>query len=668
MEDTELVRCASLDSGSSRGREVTAPLDHITFDPVGFDAAANPEPSPAEVAQCEAEVATLLSIIADLNKKMGALKAPSDPGDLKPRGPSRPVVPDLLSHRLVSSGPERKTASAATSKPPGTKRGGSGATWSKLQEVLSAVEDSISCRRSWAIPITASDREKQTEHLVAAHETWVKATQILEEMEREFGISCPKDLPNEERQQNQRDILDLDLHRHRDRRRSSQSHRRELDGAQSGGEEKSRQQEKPVSLHKAWRSGSLSPSYSPSASATGGALSPGWASSPFPGSPLILRRATRALPPLSAGGDPFPFPSAPSSSGSASGGSPCSSPVGLESETERLNTCIERLKAKNERLTAALERRKGESEQISLALSRYEADCSALQMALRYCEECEDAYSELLSLYEAKKQQGAPLRTDSAEPDADRLQPGSPAAQLRNLGAEELSTSFSAAGGTEEIEPQSHTGQRPSEMVEREAALHQQIERLKKDRAAICLPKRGPRGEAKLSPDTGNVPGTRGGHGAADNDSPPDSKKEKAALLFQLISVRRLCENAAKLGADGDVPGPRSKATLRELQAVLHREQALKKRLALVRESMNTCLPDSASHRRQSKEQIARLMQAHSKAVGLYRNARRKYREQVWRLEQKVAAGSERESQQSQIEALKATLEAMEPKREETVL
>lgn len=66
--------------------------------------------------------------------------------------------------------------------------------------------------------------------------------QILEEMEREFGISCPKDLPNEERQQNQRDILDL--HKHRDRRRTSQSHRRELDGAQSGGEEKSKQQEK----------------------------------------------------------------------------------------------------------------------------------------------------------------------------------------------------------------------------------------------------------------------------------------------------------------------------------------------------------------------------------------------------------------------------------------
>lgn len=138
--------------------------------------------------------------------------------------------------------------------------------------------------------------------------------------------------------------------------------------------------------------------------------------------------------------------------------------------------CIERLKAKNERLTAALERRKGESEQISITLSKLEADCSALQMALRYwyiykthlthtdnaclhtyacsltgkffdvsqnsemctgqqsntincshpvrscflfvavidSEECEEAYSELLSLYGSKKQQSIPPQTDSA--------------------------------------------------------------------------------------------------------------------------------------------------------------------------------------------------------------------------------------------------------------
>lgn len=45
---------------------------------------------------------------------------------------------------------------------------------------------------------------------------------------------------------------------------------------------------------------------------------------------------------------------------------------------------------------------------------------------------------------------------------------------------------------------------------------------------------------------------------------------------------------------------------------------------------------------------------------------RRKYREQVWRLEQRVAAMSE--SHQSQTEAPKASAEASEWRREETVL
>lgn len=41
------------------------------------------------------------------------------------------------------------------------------------------------------------------------------------------------------------------------------------------------------------------------------------------------------------------------------------------------------------------------------------------------------------------------------------------------------------------------------------------------------------------------------------------------------------------------------------------REQALKKRLALVHESLNSALSDSASHRRDNGEHIARLTQAH---------------------------------------------------------
>lgn len=54
-----------------------------------------------------------------------------------------------------------------------------------------------------------------------------------------------------------------------------------------------------------------------------------------------------------------------------------------------------------------------------------------------------------------------------------------------------------------------------------------------------------------------------------------------------------------------------------------------------------------------------------SKALSSYRQIRRKYREQVWRLEQKVAAMAE---SQQQSEAHRAAPEASEWRREETVL
>ncbi|KAM9358395.1 colorectal mutant cancer protein [Symphorus nematophorus] len=697
-----LVRCDSLDTGSGCDREVMTPIDHVTLDPEGSDPAANLEPSPAELAQCEAEVSTLLSIIAELNKKMGSLKAPSEPGDLRPPAPSRPLVPDLLSHRLARSSPERSPASAVTSKPPLTGRGGGGVVWTKLQEVLSSVEESISSKRLWAAPITASDHDKHQEHLRAAQESWVKATQILEDMEREFGISCPSSLPKD---QHQEDILDVER-QDSAVRNTFQSQQEELERAQSTISPMEEEKNKLVGLHKAWRSGSRSPSYRPPS----GALSPDWASPPFPGSPLLHRRSARAVTPLSVGGDGSPL-------GSVNSCSPCPSPVSLETETERLNRCIERLKARNERLTAALERRKGESEQISLTLNRLESDCSALQMALRLCEECEEAYGELLSLYDAKKQQSIPPQTDSAEAVGDRQQPDSPSAQLRKMGTEELSTSFSSAGVTEKTETQSHTGQRTPELEERETFLRQEIERLKRERAAISLPKPSTGAEGIMSPETGHLAGSRGGQVTKDIAKPPDTKKEKASLFYELISVReemsdlralirlkekelrclewslmaqkaqeatgafvpesireeledrkseqqRLCENAAKLCSDGDIA--RARPILKELQAVLQREQALKKRLALVHDSVNTALSDSTSHRRDNGEQIARLTQAHSKALSSYRQIRRKYREQVWRLEQKVAAMTENHLHQSR--AQKAAGEASEWRREETVL
>uniref|UniRef100_A0A1A8DR05 Usher syndrome 1C binding protein 1 n=1 Tax=Nothobranchius kadleci TaxID=1051664 RepID=A0A1A8DR05_NOTKA len=692
MEDSKRGRCNSLDPASLCDKEALNPGDYVTFDPEGSDLLVNLEPTPAEVAQCEAEVGTLLSIINELNKKMGSLKAPSEPGDMRSPSPSRPLVPDLLSHRLLRSSSDRNSASSITSKHPVMTQGGGTVIWTKLQDVLSSVEDSISFRRTWAAPITASDHIKHKEHLRAAQENWAKATQILDEMEKEFGISCPLGL---QKDQSLDDLLGVDR-RESSPRTIMQKHQEELQKARSSMEE---EKNKFFGFNKACRSGSHSPSYRPPA----GALSPDWASSSYPGSPLPQRRSSRAVTPLSLVGD----------ASSLSSVSPCPSPVSLESETERLSRCIERLKAKNERLTAALERRKGESEQNSLKLTRLESECSALQMALRYSEECEEAYSELLSLYEAKRQQNIPLQTDSAEPVGDRQQTDNTPAQLGKMGTEELSTSFSTAGVTEDTLSLTRT----PEKTDREAALRQQIKRLQKIRADICVPKPDPGVESKLSPENAPPAGTRWGQ--VQKEKPVDKRKEKAAVFHELISVReemsdmralirlkekelrclewslmgqkaqeaagvfiperlreevehqrneqqRFCEAAAKAGCDGDVASPLTRSILKELQAVLQREQALKKRLGMAQDSLSTALTDSAPSRKDNAEQIARLTQAHSKALSSYRQIRRKYREQVWRLEQKVAAMME--SQHNQSQAPKSADEELEWRREETIL
>ena len=55
-----------------------------------------------------------------------------------------------------------------------------------------------------------------------------------------------------------------------------------------------------------------------------------------------------------------------------------------------------------------------------------------------------------------------------------------------------------------------------------------------------------------------------------------------------------------------------------------------------------------------------------SKAMSAYRNARKKHHEQLWRLERQMTAMTECHA--AQLAELKATLEALEWKREETVL
>lgn len=62
----------------------------------------------------------------------------------------------------------------------------------------------------------------------------------------------------------------------------------------------------------------------------------------------------------------------------------------------------------------------------------------------------------------------------------------------------------------------------------------QRIARLKQDRAAMCIPQRGKSGEGKISPDTGTLAGVRG----RTSSFSKNTKEEKAALLYELVTVR----------------------------------------------------------------------------------------------------------------------------------
>lgn len=68
------------------------------------------------------------------------------------------------------------------------------------------------------------------------------------------------------------------------------------------------------------------------------------------------------------------------------------------------------------------------------------------------------------------------------------------------------------------------------EPMEREAALRQKIELLKRNRAAIRLPNPSPGTEAETGPRTGQQGGARA--------RMADAKKEKASLFYELVSVR----------------------------------------------------------------------------------------------------------------------------------
>ncbi|XP_072555787.1 colorectal mutant cancer protein isoform X2 [Paramormyrops kingsleyae] len=631
-------------------------------------------PSQLELAQCEADMGTLLRIIAELNEKMTGLQAP------------RCLDKSNLQEQVMTTDPKAVPASIPMEE----------SVELQLQGALDALESSVRQGRAWVTPHISCNKENPTEHLTAATESWVKVTQVLDEMEREFGISSSSELPAEEHQKYQKNVLTL-YKRNCSLRAALHSREEELDRSKvtlSGlEEERNRLQMKILSLQITLPvGGSVSPPTSPSSSSSD-AWSPYWATPPYPGSPQMSKRSPSAFPALSTGG------SAPSASAH------CSPSGGID--MDRLQRCVERLKARNKRLSAALERRKGESEQMSMILSKHEADHTALQMALKYSEDCEDAYCQLMVLYEAKRQGVTGESRETAESGAESLS-GDPKQQAV------CPEPRGASGWPPEGAGASIAQKRvmSSVLLEQERGIRERISRLKRDGAAVCIPELRAEGEGQLSPDTGTLARCSDPEQAG----PRHSSSEKAVLLYDLVTVRekmselrgtiRLMERekrylewtltaqkeqdvAGALIADclrdeledrqaeerfkgapvhsgRAVSGPRNRTILREMQAAQQREQFLKRRVTALRESLDAALADSATRRRYCEEEMAQLALTHSKTTGTYRSMRHKFHEQLWQLEKQAMATSERHA--TQIAGLKATLEALETKREETVL
>nr|XP_055039336.1 colorectal mutant cancer protein isoform X2 [Misgurnus anguillicaudatus] len=641
-----------------------------------------------ELAQCETEVSTLLQIISDLNRKMDSLIPRETQACEAPVQVSGCVIqPSLTSPACSLAAVDTGTTSVEpeTRKKSKSSEGGSSDPWTELQQILVALETSSGQGRKMHNLQTQDAERVQANHLSAAQETWVHATQVLEEMESDLGITYPSALPPDERRQYQRDTLSL-YKQNQDLSASLKSRQEELKGAERTlvdlEDEKNWLQQKLADLKKKWMYRvSQSPPLSPSLTSSR-TSSPCFSSPPYPGSPLLPRKLSSSSP------DSPPSPRTVDSV--------------LQSEIDKLQRCLERLKARNERLNAALFRRKGESEQLSMSLSRHEADSSALHMALTYCEECEEAYSDLYSLYEAKLQQNA----DAFRPQSDASMSPVEKIDLR------IKSSSSTPEGTTEPRPGSLSEE---EFEDKTGVILQRISRLKQDRAGVCIPQQGEAGEGKISPDTGTLAGVRG----RTNSLSKNTKQEKAALMYELVTVReemselrgnlrlldkdrrclelalmvqsdqdsaealildslreelsdrratqqRIAENRVKLDSGGGIPGPRNHSLLRELQAALQREQAMRKRVTALRESLDSTLTDSTNQRRINRDEIARLTLRFNKILSTYRNSRKKHQEQLWRLEKQILSMSERYA--TREAGLNATLEAIECRKEETVL
>lgn len=73
-----------------------------------------------------------------------------------------------------------------------------------------------------------------------------------------------------------------------------------------------------------------------------------------------------------------------------------------------------------------------------------------------------------------------------------------------------------------------------STLLEQERGIRERISRLKRDRAGVCIPELKAEGESQLSPDTGTLARCSD----AEQAGPRHSSKEKATLLYDLVTVR----------------------------------------------------------------------------------------------------------------------------------
>ncbi|XP_039623005.1 colorectal mutant cancer protein isoform X2 [Polypterus senegalus] len=683
----------------SPSEQVSVSAAHTSVSQEGPQSASLME-SEQELLHCENEITALLNVIAELNAKVGGLSGSRANACDEPAEMGAPSIPMRESQTVGSKQCLLQArASLESSRASPDAKEGSAGSWLELQHVMTDLENSIRTWRAEAASTTAQDAERTHKNLKAAQECWTHATQVLEELERDLGIVSASGLNSEESSRYEKDVT---LYRCKNQELRAALACKEEELKKSKVSLSSLEQERVRFLKKVLdlqsslqvRSSGSSPPLSPSSSSSE-VSSSCWASPPHTSSPGPAIGKLCSSPLGDSGGD---TPGSPPALTRAQMSPQALMAGGFESETERLQRCIERLKARNDRLSAALDRRKGEAEQISMVLDQHESRHTALQLALKSSEACEQMFRELLEMYETRNVDLVSTQV-TGEPNGRGKSP-----EMEKSLREPLEGSEGAMH--KRIHGAPPTG--------REVALRAHIQQLKQERAAMKIPILEASAEGRPTPDTDTLPGPRPLH-ALDTPSP---KREKATLLQELVGVReemaelrseiKLAEkerrylewclsvqkaqevatalilecrrseeeeeeekDGAKSSADWVTTGEaalafRNHPVMRQIQAAQQREQTLKKRTQALRSSLEAVMAESSARGRRTGELTRELTRAHSSVATAYKGARRKYQEQLWLLDRQMVAMKERHSMQ--ISGLKNELRELENKRAETTL